>query len=406
MILLYIDPGTGSMLITIVIGLFSILVFGFQKLRLKLKGMLQKGGQKVEDSGYMPYVIFTDSKRYWNLFEPICDEFEKRETPIVYWTCAEDDPALKREYKYVKCEYIGTINRAVARLNVMSAGICLSTTPGLQVYQWKRSRNVKKYVHITHAVGDVSLYRMFGLDFYDAVLIAGKYQEDQIRSLEEEHNRPPKELKMVGIPYLDTMFLKHQQKNKQDNDIPVVLLAPSWGANSIINKFGAKIIEALINTGYKLIIRPHPQSMIVDKAFMDSLMHEYPEDEKLTWDFTNNNFDTLRKADIMISDFSGVIFDFAFVFDKPVIYSETEFDTAVYDAAWIDNPIWILETLPKMGYPLTEASIPDIKGIIDRALTSSELEEGRNRAIGEAWERRGESVRLTVDYLIETEEAV
>ena len=78
----YIDPGTGSMLFTLLIGLLSTGYFFLKKYFIKLKFLLSGGGAKgAAESEELPYVIFSDSKRYWNLFKPICDEFERRGLP-------------------------------------------------------------------------------------------------------------------------------------------------------------------------------------------------------------------------------------------------------------------------------------------------------------------------------------
>ena len=73
---LYIDPGTGSMLFTILIGIITAGIFAVRGLIVKI-GFLIKGGRnkdlmKAEYKQY-EYVIFSDSKRYWNVFKPICD---------------------------------------------------------------------------------------------------------------------------------------------------------------------------------------------------------------------------------------------------------------------------------------------------------------------------------------------
>ena len=70
-------------------------------------------------------------------------------------------------------------------MNFLNAGIVLSTTPGLDVYQWKRSKDVQYYVHIPHMANDITSYRMFGLDYYDAIMLSGEYQVQQIRDLEK-----------------------------------------------------------------------------------------------------------------------------------------------------------------------------------------------------------------------------
>lgn len=182
--LLYIDPGTGSMLFTIVIGLISTLIFAFKDKILKLKFLFSGGKVEKASKNKLPYVIFTDSKRYWNLFKPICDEFEKRQLECYYYTASPDDPALEVPYSHVKCQFIGEGNKAYAKMNMLNASICLSTTPGLDVLQWKRSKETDYYVHVFHGVDEGTGYRMFGMDLFDAVLLTGAFQERYIRILE------------------------------------------------------------------------------------------------------------------------------------------------------------------------------------------------------------------------------
>ena len=106
----YIDPGTGSMLFTILIGLITAGVYALRGFIVKLRFMMSGGRAGGEADDVMPYVIFSDSKRYWNVFEPICDEFEAHGVALNYMTASPDDPALEKEYEHVKCEFIGEGN--------------------------------------------------------------------------------------------------------------------------------------------------------------------------------------------------------------------------------------------------------------------------------------------------------
>ena len=120
----YIDPGTGSMLFTILVGAIGVLFYGLKGLLIKLKYFFSSDKSKKEENN-IPLVIFSDDKRYWTTFKPICDELEKRRQNTVYMTFSEDDPALKSDYEYVKAEHI----KGFARLNALKADIVLSTTP-------------------------------------------------------------------------------------------------------------------------------------------------------------------------------------------------------------------------------------------------------------------------------------
>ena len=400
-ILLYIDPGTGSMLFTVMIGIVTTGVFFFRKLIMKLKFRLS-GGRVLKGSGdKMPFVIFSDSKRYWNSFKPICDEFEKRKLPLAYWTASGDDPALQENYEYVSCKFIGEGNKAFARLNMMKASVCLSTTPGLDIYQWKRSKETDYYIHMLHEVGGTLLYHMFGMDYYDAVLLTGSFQVSEIRDLEHSRKDPEKELRVVGCPYMDEMKKRLDADPVPEGHKRTVLLASSWGPNSILTLYGERIIRALLQTGYEIVVRPHPQSQVSEKDLLDRLEKEFPDGEAVEWNFDTDNFDVLKRSDLMIADFSGVIFDYALVFGRPVIYSEYEFDPSVYDAAWVDRPLWRDEILPRIGRPLKEEEFGDLKRIIDETIESDYYAEGREKARSEAWMHIGQSAELTADFMVE-----
>ena len=395
------------MLFTILIGVISAGVYAVKNLFIKLRFSLSGGNVKDTKINNTPLVLFSEGKRYATVFEPICDEFEKREIKLTYMTASQDDPLLTKEYKYIETQFIGDGNKAFAKLNMLKADIVLSTTPGLDVYQWKRSHDVKYYVHIFHTVNDVLLYKMFGTDYYDALLLSGDYQIEQIRKLESIRDIKPKELVVVGQPFMDTLNEKLKaNKTKSTTPSPqetsgktTVLLAPSWGESGILRKYGDSLIDELIATGYEIIIRPHPQSYKSEADLMDKLEKKYSDIE---WNRDTDNFDVLQRADILISDFSGVFFDFSLVFDKPIVYTDIDsFDRGPYDAYWYDGDLWTFTTIPKLGKQLETGKV---KEIIDECLTNNEYAANRAKARAEAWANIGESAKVTVDYLIKKHE--
>ena len=400
--ILYIDPGTGSMLFTILLGVLGTAFYFLRNAFVKLKFVFSGGKVKDTSDEKLPIVIFSDHKRYWNVFEPICDEFEKRKQKVVFMTASEDDPGLDKKYEYIESEFIGEGNKAFSRLNMLKANIVLSTTPSLDVFQWKRSRDVDFYIHIPHAPNDITLYRMFGLDFYDAILLSGEYQGEQIRKLEEIRNLPKKEIEYVGIPFMDEMKkrLDGMKKDDKKSDEKTVLLAPSWGESGILSKYGEKLIDALVDTGYNIVVRPHPQSFTADKNLLDKLMKKYPDGDKFSWNRDNDNFEILNKSDILISDFSGVFFDYALVFDKPIIYTDYQFVKDPYDCFWIDEELWTFKTIRNIGKELTLENIDSIKELIDECVDSKEFEENRNIAREETWMHQGKGAKRTVEYVL------
>lgn len=399
---LYIDPGTGSMLVTIIISLISTVIYASRGFFISLKQGLFKNKEDI-DKDMKSVVIFSDDKRYWNVFEPICLEFEKRKKDIYYYTMSEDDLALKLNSDYIHARYIGSGNKAFWIMNNLHANICLSTTPGLDVYQWKRSKYVNRYIHIMHTIDELLGYKMFGLDFYDEILTTGQFQEEYVRKIEALRMLKAKKIHVVGSTYLDVMAKRYSEytKNDTENSTKTILLAPSWGKEAIFSKFGDNIIDALISTGYRIIIRPHPQSYKSELDLITRLTNKYPESENIIWDNNVDNFESLCKADIMITDFSSVMFDFCFVFNKPLIYANVNMDDSQYDACWLDEPVWRLKILPDIGHQLNENDFSNIKLIIDDAINNANTNEKLFSIKEYAWQYKGESVVNTVDYLLD-----
>ena len=396
---LYIDPGTGSMLFALLIGILGALRYLLRSWFVHLRFILS-GGKKVDSNAEkLPIVIFSDDKRYWPVFKPVCEILNKKGLDVTYMTSSEDDPALNSGLEHIHGEFIGKGNKAFAKLNFLKANIVLSTTPGLDVYQWKRSKDVNCYIHMLHMPNELIQYRMFGLDYYDTILISGDYQEKDVRELEKIRNLPAKEIYHIGIPYMDEMVKRLKNNPSVSSEKKTVLLAPSWGDSAILSKYGNEIIDILLATDYHIIIRPHPQSFASETELMNSLMNKYPDSEQLEWNRDNDNFEVLKRSDIMISDFSGVIFDFALVYDKPIIYADTEYKKDPYDSWWLPYQGWTFNVLPRIGEKLTRDNFSNLKEIIDKCLSDEKYAKGRDEARKETWEYPGDGASRAADFI-------
>src|SRR5574344_690380 len=400
---LYIDPGTGSMLFSILIGAAATLFFlgkaAILKLKLLFSGRKNKDSMQ-QDAGFKPYVIYCEGKQYWNVFKPVADEFEKRHTMLTYFTSAKDDPIFDQQYQYVKPEFIGEGNTAFARLNILSAGIVLMTTPGLQVYQLKRSRNVRHYSHVLHAASDATMYRLFGIGYFDSVLLTGDYQKADIQKLEAERSLTPKKLVTVGCTYLDVLAEKIAAIPAEENHPFTVLVSPSWGPSALLSKYGEKLLDPLAATGWRIIIRPHPQSKKSEPDMLKKLEKKYDGVKNIEWDYNRENIFSMKKADIMISDFSGIIYDYTFLCDKPVMYVNAELDLRPYDAYDLQKTIWQFDVLKKIGIELKEEHFADIRNVIQNASDSPELAEARRTAKETAWMFPGKAGDNIADFMI------
>ena len=99
-----------------------------------------------------------------------------------------------------------------------------------------------------------------------------------------------------------------------------------------------------------------------------------------------------------------MVFDFAFIFERPVIIADTSFDPKPYDASWLDDPIWNYEAVKAFGAQLTEDNAENIGELIRECLDSPELKAGIRKVREESWANIGHSAEKIVDYLAEKTE--
>ena len=391
----YIDPATGNAIFTLAITVVSAVLFACQYLYehfFLFKGIFQKNKNTI------PLLLYSEGNAYWTRFEPILNELEKRQIKTVYYTSAEDDLCFQKKYQYIFPTFIGKGNKAYAKMAFVKADIVLMTTPGLDVYQLKRSRYVKRYVHFYHDFSDHCIYKLFGTDYYDTLLTDNEINGTYIRELEQKRNLPAKELVVVGNIRLDDLKRKIENSNVAKNKEKTILLSPSWGKESILYKYGDQIMRILLSMDYYLIVRPHPQMRIDNPALLEKLMREYPDNEKLKWDFEPDNLSAMLQSDLMISDFSSIVFEYAFTLNRPVITINKEVDLSQYDAGDLSAPTWRFTAQNEMGAGITEEDFPRLSEIIEELLHSTMNEKIADVA-DRYWTNKGKSVENIVNYL-------
>lgn len=77
----------------------------------------------------------------------------------------------------------------------------------------------------------------------------------------------------------------------------------------------------------------------------------------------------------MISDFSGIIFDYSFVYEKPLIIADTEMEYKGFEAFFLDKPLWDEEIRHKIGRVIKSDEISGLKEIIREELAKERSKE-------------------------------
>lgn len=393
----YIDPGFGSMMLSVCLGVATTLYFLLYSLIINLKRFLIKKTDLLKTK--YPFVIYSDGGEYFNVFKPIIDEFERREIPLLFYTSSKDDPFFQNEYKFIKGKYIGKNNEAYIKLAFLKADICLMTTPQLDILQLKRSKFVKYYIHIFHGITTSMDYRLFSLDYYDGVICDGEFQIPLIRELEEKRNLKKKDLIVAGSTYMDVLAQKLKTLKVERNDKYTVLIAPSWGENSLFKRY-PKIFDELLKTDWNIIIRPHPRSSVVEGEMLEKFRNKFKDNKNVLFDFDRENLKSMAKSDILITDYSTVMFDYAFLFNKPFLYLNQNMNKDILDISDIEGPIWRYEVMKKIGREISDKNIENITSLIKELQDNPLIESEIKKAKDEAWFYKGESGKRAVDFMI------
>lgn len=370
MIFSYIDPGTGSMLISATIALISVAFFmakGFIYRKFNISG---EKGQVLDPNKHYGLVFYSEGKQYWNVFKSILLECEARGIPATFLTSDKNDPALSANLNGIEAIYIGSGREGYFSLNRLRADVVVMTTPGLDVLEIKRSKHVAHYVHLTHAPGCVAGYKAYALDYFDSVLIGGEGDVDVIRFYEELRDLPQKEVEVIGHTYVD-VFRDILKERNYDYSMfnerrTTVLVSPTWSNHGLLTKYGKTLLQKLVDVGtYNIIVRPHPQSLLTEKEMIEELQTLFPTSEHLIWDTEVENLRAMAHADIMISDFSGIIFDYFMLFNKPILTMRSHYEKRGRDVIDYPEEPWDIQTLDKLGATLNREDIDNLPQIIE-----------------------------------------
>ena len=138
-------------------------------------------------------------------------------------------------------------------------------------------------------------------------------------------DRRERKLKLINTGYLKLDHIHQKLKDnvfKEDS----ILLAPTLTSTLIdynLDNYLNLIIQELLNDSkFKLIYRPHPGDVKDSKKnlIIKSICEKYKDNKNFTLDVNISYLDSYKKSKILITDFSGTAYTYAFSKLRPVIF--------------------------------------------------------------------------------------
>ena len=309
-------------------------------------------------------VFYSESNGFYKYYAGMIEYILKyTNIPIHYITSDPDDSIFEmaKQNDQIKPYYIDS-NTLITLMMKMDADIVAMTMPDLETYQIKRSyiRKDIEYINLCHGIGSYNLtFRKGAVDHFDTVFLAGKHQVEEIRKQEAVNHLPAKVLVEDGYPLLDEMIESYSKSEMPEHEKKVVLIAPSWQKGNVVESCLEELLDSLKDKNYHVIVRPHPQHVRHYGDQMKALQVKYQDnpDIEIQTDFTSTS--TVFEADIMISDWSSVAYEFAFTTNKPVLFINTPMKVMNPEYKKIDTVPFDIWTRDVVGMSLDPSSIEE-----------------------------------------------
>ncbi len=345
------------------------------------RGNLEKRREKEDYKKFFSIinkhlVFYSEESGFYKYYQGIIEYLLKNTNITIHYVTSDPNDAifeLSKKEENLKPYYIGE-KKLITLMMKMDADIVVMTMPDLGNYHIKRSyvRKDIQYIYIPHGMNSLNMtLRTGSIDHFDTVFCAGKYQKEEVEKTEIAYNLPKKNLVEWGYCLLDKMREDYAYMEKKTSKCKTILIAPSWQKDNIVDSCLEKLLDNLKGKGYKITVRPHPQHVRHQPEYMEQLKLRYGDDYdiEIQTDFSSNS--TVLEAGMIITDWSGIAYEYAYTTCKPVLFIDTPMKVMNSEYQRIDTEpinIWMRE---KIGTVIKPEEVNNAADVVMKMFNSS-----------------------------------
>ena len=272
-------------------------------------------------------VFYAENKASINHFKSLISELtEEKNLQVCYVTSVKNDPVLSSANKNFLPFYIGDGTVRTKFFLTLKAKILIMDMPDLETFHIKRSKVYPvHYIYIFHSIFSIHSYlRKGAVDNYDTIFCVGKHHEKEIRETEKVYGLKSKMLLKYGFGRLDTLLDEKQQFQRNNIDTEkLIIITPSYGKDNLLEICGVEIIEILLRSGFKVLLRPHFRILKDCKKIIKTIQENFGNNPNFTLEEGIISPEKFYNSKCMISDWSGISLEYAFVMERPVLFINT-----------------------------------------------------------------------------------
>lgn len=351
-------------------------------------------------------VFYSESNGFYKYYKGFIEYILKHTNITIHYITSDPNDNIFRLAEAnprIRAYYIGE-NKLITLMMKMDADIVCMTMPDLETYHIKRSyiRKDIEYVYIPHGMGSNNLLmRKFSTAHFDTVFCTGSVQLQEEDETDKTYNLKPRKLVKVGYPLIDEMRAEYDSSEHKPNKRKRILIAPSWQKDNIVDSCLETLIDQLKSKDYDIIVRPHPQEVRLKQEYMNALVEKYKDynNVKIQTDFSSNS--TVMEADLLITDWSDISWEFCFTTRRPVLFINTPMK--------IMNPEWEkigvmplnLQLRDKIGKSLNLDELDKTADTVEEMLSNTDMYHERIETLAkENLYNLGSSAEIGACYLI------
>jgi len=351
-------------------------------------------------------VFYSENNGFYKYYAGMIEYILKNTNITIHYVTSDPDDAIfekAAKNDKIKAYYIGE-KKLITLMMKLDADVVVMTMPDLENYHIKRSyiRKDIEYIYVPHCMDSLNMTMRTGsMDHFDTVFCTGKHHKEEVEKTEEVYNLPKKNIVEWGYCLLDSMREDYSKMEKKISDVKSILIAPSWQKDNIVDSCLDELLDNLKGHGYKITVRPHPQHVRHMPERMQQLKDKYASDNdiEIQTDFSSNS--TVFGADMMITDWSGICYEYAYTTCKPVLFIDTPMKVMNPEYKKIDvEPIniWMRDSI---GASIKPDEMDKAAAVVEEMLNNADKYRERiDKFVHEYVYNLGHSAQVGGDYII------
>lgn len=352
-------------------------------------------------------VFYSESNGFYKYFKGLIEYLLANTNIVIHYITSDYNDnifELEKGNPQIKAYYIGE-RKLITLMMKMEADVVVMTMPDLENYHIKRSyiRKDIEYIYIPHGMDSLNLTMRTGsMNYFDTIFTTGKHQMDEGIKTNEVYNLQNRKLFKWGYSLLDDM-IKEYHEEKENSNKNTILIAPSWQKDNIVDLCLDELLDELCDSEYQIIVRPHPQQVRHMKEKFDMLKEKYIDKENviIQTDFSSNN--TVFNAELLITDWSGIAYEYAFTTKKPVVFIDTPMKIMNPEYKKLEIEPFNIWARNIIGQVIGLEDIKETKKIVDEVINNKmQYNKNINEMVDEYVYNLGNSAEVGGKYIIQT----